>query len=107
MVNLSIVTNVVGILLIMLGGFMLTALPFSYYFDSNDSTSIIYAAVVTFFTGLTCWFFSRKSNKRIGKREGFLIVGIGWLTVAFFCSLPYWFSNVIPEFTNSFFESVS
>ena len=107
MVNLGVVINVIGALLIMLSGFMLSALPFSLYYDSNDDLSIVCAAAITFVVGSAGWYFSQEFSKKIGKREGFLIVGMGWLSVAVFSSLPYSFSNVLPEFTNSLFESVS
>lgn len=107
MVNFAIVINVVGVILTLLSGFMLTSLLFSFYFESGDSLSIICAAVSTFLTGLGGYYASKDSEKKIGKREGFLIVGVAWLVVAFFGALPYWFSSVLPEFTNAFFESVS
>lgn len=107
MINSAIVINVIGAILILLSGFMLTTLPFSVYYNSHDTSSIIYSAISTFLVGFAGWYFGRNASKKIGKREGFLIVGVGWLSVAFFSSLPYWFSNIIPEFTNSFFESVS
>lgn len=107
MVNIGIVINVISALLVMLGGFMLSALPFSFIYHSEDSLPIIYAAGTTFFSGLLGWFLTRNFSKKIGKREGFLIVGLGWLTVAAFSSLPYWFSGIFSEFTNAFFESVS
>ena len=107
MINVSIVINVVGVILVLLGGLMLTAIPFSFYWNPEDTLPIIASAVTTFLVGIICWFLSRSKSKKIGKREGFLIVGVGWITIALFSALPYYFSSVIPEFTNCFFESVS
>lgn len=107
MVNSGIVINVIGVLLILLGGFMLTILPFSYYYDVGDDLSIELAAFITIFIGFLTWFWSRNSDNRIGKREGFLIVGGGWMVISLFSSFPFLFSGAIPDFTNALFESVS
>ena len=102
MINVSIVINVVGVILALLGGLMLTAIPFSFYWNPDDMLPIITSAITTFSVGITSWFLTRTKSKKIGKREGFLIVGVGWITVALFSALPYYFSSVIPEFTNCF-----
>ena len=107
MLNPGAVTNIIGALIIMLGGLMLTTLPFSFYFASGDASAILASSGVTIFSGFLFWFFSRKSNKNIGKREGYLIVALGWMSVALFSSLPYLFSDTLPGITNAFFESVS
>ncbi len=59
MVNTGMVVNVVGVLLMLLGGFMLTALPFYFLMDNTGAGSQFYAAVTTILTGLTAWFLCR------------------------------------------------
>ncbi|MDH3699148.1 MAG: TrkH family potassium uptake protein [Flavobacteriaceae bacterium] len=107
MINTGVVINVIGVLLIMLGGFMLTSLFFSTYYGSEDNLPILYSAVTTVSTGGLLWLLSRNSSKKIGKREGFLIVALGWCSVAIFSALPYLYSGVLPNLSNAFFESVS
>ena len=107
MVNLKIVSNIIGVLLMLLGGLMLTALPFSFYYHSEDSIAIVSASVITIFSGVLLWWFTRRSDKKIGKREGYLIVAAGWVTVAIFSMMPYVFSGKLPNITDAFFESVS
>ncbi len=107
MIKYAVVFNVVGIILAMLSGFMLTALPFSLYYGSHDTLPILCAAGITFLVGASSWYFSKDLDKRIYKREGFIIVGMSWFVVSLFSAMPYWFSGMLPEFTNAFFESVS
>jgi len=106
-VNVGIVANVIGVILMVLGAFMLSTLGFSLYFNSPDSLAIIGAA----FTCITCggitWYVTQNSSKNIGKREGYLIVAASWFTISIFSSLPYIYSHAIPEFTDAIFESVS
>ncbi len=107
MVKPGIVLNVIGALLVILGGVMCSTLPFSLYYRSSDARPILFAAAITMLTGAIVWFLSRNTDKKIGKREGFLIVAVGWLTVAVFSTLPYLLSGVLPDMSDALFESVS
>ncbi len=40
-------------------------------------------------------------------REGFIIVALSWLVVAFFGSLPFYFTHVMSNFYDAFFEAMS
>ncbi len=90
-----------------LGAFMLTTLGFSFYHDALDTKAILGSAFTTVVFGFIIWFLSRNSSKNIGKREGYLIVALSWVTISIFSSLPYVFSNSIVSFTDAIFESVS
>jgi len=95
------------VILVVLGAFMLTTLSFSFYFNSPDSLAITRAGFITMVCGGIIWYVTRKSAKNIGKREGYLIVALGWVTISIFSSLPYLFSDAIHGFTDAIFESVS
>ncbi|TNE54969.1 MAG: TrkH family potassium uptake protein [Bacteroidetes bacterium] len=107
MINFGIVSNVIGVLLIVIGGFMLTALPFSFYFDSGDEADLFYSALITMAVGALLYVSRIQGNENIGKREGYLIVALGWLGISFCSTLPYLISGVMPDMHNAFFESVS
>ncbi len=107
MFSLSTVSNVVGVLLIVVGTLMLTALPFSFYYESGDAAAILKAAAVTILVGGLSWWYKFKTREKVEKREGYLIVVLGWIGMVLFGTLPYWFSGVLPSFTNAFFESAS
>ncbi len=49
----------------------------------------------------------RVKSTQIFAREGFVIVGLGWLLLTFFGALPYWFSHSLPTFADALFESAS
>lgn len=46
-------------------------------------------------------------STQIFAREGFVIVGLGWLALTFFGALPYWFSHSLPTFADALFEAAS
>ena len=49
----------------------------------------------------------RAKNKSIYAKEGFIIVGLSWLLMSLFGSLPFVFSKAIPDFIPALFETVS
>lgn len=107
MIDFGTISNVVGALLISLGLFMLTALPFSLYYGQGDALPITLAAGTTMLVGAISWWYKFKVRENVGKREGYLIVLIGWLAMSTFSMLPYLFSGTFTNFSDAFFESVS
>lgn len=86
---------------------MLFCIPVSIYYHEPAVYSFIQSGLVCFVLGALLLFFTRGHQKVIKKREGYLIVTLGWLMLAFTGSLPYFFSGYIPNYTNAFFETIS
>ncbi len=86
---------------------MFIAVPFSLYHKEEAYSGILIAGVVTVFLGLVLYFFNKPTNTNIHKKEGYLIVTLGWLTLSFTGMLPYLFSGAIPNITDAFFETLS
>ena len=49
----------------------------------------------------------RKTEKRLGKREGYIIVALVWIVFSLFGMLPFYLSGAIPTITDAFFETMS
>ena len=106
--NYKVISNVLGLLLILSGVFMLTCVPFSYYYGGGDLRAIIISGVVTVLTGYAVFMLTKNAkNKELKKRDGYLIVTMGWLTMSLFGTLPYLLSGSIDNFTDAFFETIS
>lgn len=98
-----------GVLLLIVGTLMLTTLPFSFYFNSGDHYPLLISSGVSLLTGVFLRKFKedKSGSPNIRKREGYLIVALGWLVMSLFGMLPYLLSGVIPEVSNAFFETIS
>lgn len=108
LINIKVVANVVGTLIIISGILMALAIPVSVYYSDAGLNALIYSSIITFLFGLWLKYYTRNSeDAEIKKREGYLIVALGWLSMALFGSLPYVFSGTIPNYSNAFFETVS
>ncbi len=106
--NFRMVANVLGMLLAISGLAMLLALPFSLYFKSGDHPAILISGLGSISIGLLLWFFTRKNaNSELRKRDGYLIVTLGWLIMSLAGALPYVLSGAIPSYTDAFFETIS
>lgn len=109
--NLRIVAKILGLILVFLSFTMLLPLPFSYYYNSQDQASFIFSFCITFLVGILAFFSSKRnlgsSQKDIHPKEGFAIVGFGWIALSLFSALPFVISGAIPSYTDAFFETMS
>lgn len=74
--------------------------------DWHSARAFAYAIAVTAIFCLPALFIKPRYSQLYIK-DFLLIVGGAWLLIAFFGSLPYYFSGLIGSFTNCLFESVS
>jgi len=107
MINLGIISNTLGVLLLVVGGMMLTALPFSIYYGDGTALPILKASFLTILIGGFSLYYKFKNNEKIGKREGYLIVAVGWISMGLVGMLPYLFSEVLTTIPDALFESIS
>ncbi|MDT0677837.1 TrkH family potassium uptake protein [Autumnicola musiva] len=105
--NYQIILHVMGLLLLCNGGFMLSAVLMSWFYDDGVTMEISTAALITLFIGTLLMFTTRGHRKEVKKREGYIIVTFGWIFMALSGTLPYVISEAVPGFTNAFFETMS
>jgi trk system potassium uptake protein TrkH len=106
-INKKIIISFLGLTSMLNGLFMLLAVPFSVYYNEPEKWGITFAGLTTIAVGFLLWFFNRNANKNLGKKEGYLIVTLGWLMLTVTGTLPYVFTESIPIYTNAFFETIS
>ena len=105
--NLTIIYRFLGLTAVLNGVFMFLAFPFSLYHQEAEKWGILNAGIITVFIGLLLYFFNKPKSTSIQKKEGYLIVTLGWLTLSITGMLPYLLSGAIPSVTNAFFETIS
>jgi trk system potassium uptake protein TrkH len=105
--NLKIIVSFLGLTAILNGIFMLFAVPFSLYRNEPTYIGILTAGLVTIAIGFLMWAYNRDAPKHLHKREGYIIVTLGWLILTITGSLPYLFTGTIPNFVDAIFETIS
>ncbi len=107
-INLLLVLKFIGILLMLLSGFMASSALWELVYPDGTTKAILISSLITFIFGLFLRHLARHSDsKNIGKKEGYLIVTFTWISISLFGSLPFMFSGYIPSFTNAYFETIS
>ncbi|MBW6477906.1 MAG: TrkH family potassium uptake protein, partial [Bacteroidales bacterium] len=95
-INLKLIIKFLGILLMILSGFMLLSSLWDFLIDENTTKAIIISSVITFGAGLSFYQLTRKNDhKNIGKKDGYIIVTLTWLSISLFGSLPFYLSGHI------------
>lgn len=105
--NTKIIYRFLGITAILNGLFMFIAVPFSMYYNEPEKWGILNAGIITIFIGAILYFVNKPTSTNIQKKEGYLIVTLGWLILSFTGMLPYILSGAIPNISNAFFETIS
>jgi len=107
LINWTIILRVLSFLLIVEAVFMLTGLPFAWFYE-EPLFPLLLSALFTGTIGLGFLLkIGKNYKKNIGKREGYLIVALTWVVISFFGTLPFLLSGSIPNFTDAFFETIS
>jgi len=96
-----------GVLMLFNGGFMLLSALGGFIYKDNASKGIALAGIVTVCIGVLLRYITKNFTKQIKKKEGYLIVTLGWIFLTLTGTLPYLFTQTIPNFTNAFFETMS
>jgi len=87
---------------------MLSCIPFSLSDHDGDWKDILLSAWISSSFGAILLQTTRnRKNNELSKRDGYLIVVLGWLSMSLFGTLPYIVSGAIPNFTDAFFETLS
>ena len=96
----------VGILLIILGVFMLIPfiVEFIYY---EENSSFLSSSALTTFIGTLLVLTNLEENRKLNLQQAFLLTTLSWLSIAIFGSIPFIFSNLDLSLVDSFFESMS
>ncbi len=107
MVNKKAIINTLGLILIFESLCMLLCMGVSLIYRENDLMAFFYSFLVTLGVGGLCYITTQGYEKTKMKRESFIIVTLVWVVISIFGSLPFIFSNTIPNFTDAFFETIS
>ena len=97
---------IIGILLVILGAFML--LPYLIQLTYNENShSFLSSAFVTIFVGILFILTNLEGEYRLNLQQTFMFSTLAWLSIAIFGSLPFLLSTINLSISDSFFESMS
>ncbi len=104
--NFPLVFRTVGWVLVILAALLLLPLLCALCYGESVLPFLFTLLISGVIGGLLVHFIHPR-KKNLYAREGFLTVGLTWITVSLIGALPFLFSGAIPSFTDAFFETVS
>ena len=104
--NYRFVFHQIGNILKVVAALMLLPLFVSIIYQESNFIAFLIPMAAALGVG---FFLSRHKdvNPTIYAKEGLALVGLAWICVSIFGSLPFVISGQIPNFINAFFETVS
>ena len=97
---------IIGILLVILGIFMMIPYGIQLIYNEN-SNSFLASSIITIFFGILTVLSNLKKEKQLNLQQAFLFSTLAWLAIALFGSFPFMLSNLKLSFSEAFFESMS
>ena len=80
---------------------------FSFIYDDGIFGSLILSGGIVSIVGLLMLFLNKNHDKQINKREGYLVVVLGWMAMILSGTIPYILTDTIDGFSNILFETTS
>ncbi|NNM21917.1 MAG: TrkH family potassium uptake protein, partial [Flavobacteriaceae bacterium] len=105
--NFKIIFHLLGLLLLVNGGFMLLASIVSFAYSDGVGEKMVVSGLLTLVAGSLFMLATRNHQKELDKREGYIIVTFGWIFMSLTGTIPYVVTGAIPSFTDAFFETMS
>ena len=96
----------IGILLVILGIFMIIPFFVQIIYDQKNGT-FLSSAAITIFIGILLILTNLEENKKLSLQQAFILTTLAWISIAIFGSLPFILSDLNLSVVDSFFESMS
>lgn len=114
--NTKVIANVLAILLGCNGLFMLLCVPIALIFqgeggghnDWGGLFEVLLPGLTATLLGGATWWATKENSRRLTKRDGYLIVALGWIIMSFTGAMPYYLlGGEFKDLSCAIFESVS
>ena len=108
-INFRLIIKFLGILLMIIAGFMSFSIIWALHYGETGALHALLLSIgICLVIGIAIQIlFKKHDHRNIGKKEGYLVVSLTWISVALFGALPFYLSGAIPNYTDAFFETMS
>ena len=103
--NYKMIMRVLGLILLSYAALMLLPILAGLCFRESPLPFIKTMAIAAV-PGMLL-YLNRPSNNNLVARDGFVIVGLGWILISLFGALPFVFSGSLNSYTDALFETIS
>jgi trk system potassium uptake protein TrkH len=107
MINKKVIVNILGYLLMIEAMFMFLSMGVAFIYGEGDAMGFLFSGLITLAAGALLYLGTPRTEKQIGKRDGYIIVSLVWVIFSLFGCIPYLWTGSITNFTDAFFETIS
>jgi trk system potassium uptake protein TrkH len=101
------ISKIMGFLLFIEAGFLSLCIGISAFYKEADLSSFIISTFITIFVGVPLSYAGKRAERKLSRKDGYIVVTFAWIIFSLFGMLPYYISGNIPNITNAFFETMS
>ena len=105
--NWRLVFKTMGILTTLEALFLLIPTFAAWWYHEADLGAWLISSIITWMSSWWMLLAGRRAEKRVGEREGYVIVATVWIVYSLFGMLPFWLSGALPELVNAWFETMA
>lgn len=105
--NWRIVFKTMGVLTTLEALFMLAPTFAAWWYHEPDLGAWIVSSMITWVSSWWMIGAGRSAERRVGEREGYMIVAMVWVVYSLFGMLPFWLSGALPDITNAWYETMA
>lgn len=107
MVNIGLVSKIIGQLLCLESFLMSWCVIMSYCYGEDDSIAFLISMILTFCGGMVFLYGGRNATSNMSRRDSYLVVTATWIIFSVFGMLPYMIGGYISNLTDAYFETMS
>lgn len=107
MINSKMICKIMGSLFFIEAGFLILCALLAIYYKETDLTAFLSSAAITAGAGIVFSIFGKNAERKISRRDGYVVVSLAWIFFSLFGMLPFYLSGYIPSITDAFFETMS
>ena len=97
MINAKMIARIMGALFFIEAGFLILCSFLAVYYNESDISAFLYSAAITAGAGSIAALAGKNAEKRISRRDGYVIVTLAWVFFSLFGMLPFYLSGYIPS----------
>ena len=105
--NWRIVFKTMGVLTTLEALFMLIPTFAAWWYEEADLGAWLVSCGITWITSWWLTGAGRNAERRVGEREGYVIVATVWVVYSLFGMLPFWLSGALPDITDAWYETMA
>lgn len=106
--NYRMIRNIVGKIMILVSIFMILPMIVSFIYKEGITNYLAYLIpILVLFGGGYFLSYKTLDDRKLGVKEGFIIVALSWIVMSLFGCIPFMITGDIPNFFNAFFEMTS